>query len=158
MELTAPESNMNGSSHLSPMAWSSSRTEYVCITGGKSLDAERRTRRRRVHPKSCGIGSLARLRPPPCTDDVEFSFLSVVTAVKADSAIHLDPLCVLMTPRMLLTNLIRESTGGHCRRAAEVLCVFRRSMQALRAKRRRGPRQHDCECTHEAARQQRDHS
>ena len=57
--------------------------------------------------------------------------------MKADSAIHLDPSIVcIVDAKCAFDHLIRESTGGHCRRAAEGLSVFRRSMQALRAKRR----------------------
>ena len=47
-----------------------------------------------------------------------------VTVMKADSHLQVDP-----STRCLA----RESTGGHCRRRAQELCVIRRSMQTLRA-------------------------
>ena len=60
---------------------------------------------------------------PPCTDDVEFNFPSTVTVMKADSAIHLDPWCIV-DARNAFDRLIREPTGGRGRRTAEELCVF----------------------------------
>ena len=51
-----------------------------------------------------------------------------VTVMKVDSHLQIDPstVCVI--------HLVRESTGGHCRRTAQELCVIRRSMQTLRAR------------------------
>ena len=63
------------------------------------------------------------------------NFPPIVTVMKADSAIHLDPSIVcIVNATSALDQLSRESFGCHCRRTAEELCTFRRSMRALRAK------------------------
>ena len=58
-----------------------------------------------------------------------------VTVMKADSLLQVDPstVCVI-DAKSAFYHLIRESTGGHCRRTAQELCVIRRSMQTLRAR------------------------
>ena len=60
---------------------------------------------------------------------------STVTVMKADSHLQIDPstVCVI-DAKSAFHHLVRESTGGHCRRTAQELCVIRRSMQALRAR------------------------
>ena len=56
----------------------------------------------------------------------------VVTVVKADSHLQIDPstVCVI-DAKSTFGHLVRESTGGHCRRTAQELCVIRRSMETL---------------------------
>ena len=58
-----------------------------------------------------------------------------VTVMKADSHLQIDPspVCVI-DEKSAFDHLVRESTGGHCRRTAQELCVIRRSMQTLRAR------------------------
>ena len=58
-----------------------------------------------------------------------------VTVMKADSHLQVDPstVCVI-DAKSAFDHLARESTGGHCRRTAQELCVIRRSMQTLRAR------------------------
>ena len=58
-----------------------------------------------------------------------------VTVMKADSHLEIDPstACVI-DAKSAFDHLVRESTGGHCRRTAQQLCVIRRSMQTLRAR------------------------
>ena len=58
-----------------------------------------------------------------------------VTVMKADSHLQIDPstVCVI-DANSAFDHLVRESTGGHCRRTAQELCVIRRSMQTLRAR------------------------
>ena len=58
-----------------------------------------------------------------------------VTVMKADSRLQIDPstVCVI-DAKSVFDHLVRDSTGGHCRRTAQELCVIRRSMQALRAR------------------------
>ena len=55
---------------------------------------------------------------------------STVTVMKADSHLQIDPstVCVI-DAKSAFDHLVRESTGGHCRRTAQELCVIRRSMQ-----------------------------
>ena len=60
---------------------------------------------------------------------------STVAVMKADSHIQIDPSTVCVTDaKSAFDHLVRESTGGHCRRTAQDLCVNRRSMQTLRAR------------------------
>ena len=58
-----------------------------------------------------------------------------VTVMKADSRLQVDPstVCVI-DAKSASDHLVRESTGGHCRRSAQELFVIRRSMQTLRAR------------------------
>ena len=58
-----------------------------------------------------------------------------VTVMKADNHLQIDPstVCVI-DAKSAFDHLVRESTGGHCRRTAQELCVIRRSMQTLRAR------------------------
>ena len=58
-----------------------------------------------------------------------------VTVMKADSHLQIDPstVCVI-DAKSAFDHLVRESTGGHCRRTAQESCVIRRSMQTLRAR------------------------
>ena len=58
-----------------------------------------------------------------------------VTVMKADSHLQIDPstVCVI-DAESAFDHLVRESTGGRCRRTAQELCVIRRSMQTLRAR------------------------
>ena len=58
-----------------------------------------------------------------------------VTVMKADSHLQIDPstVCVI-DAKSAFDHLVRESTGGHCRRTAQELCVIRRSMLTLRAR------------------------
>ena len=58
-----------------------------------------------------------------------------VTVMKVDSHLQVDPstVCVI-DAKSAFDHLVRESTGGHCRRTAQELCVIRRSMQTLRAR------------------------
>ena len=58
-----------------------------------------------------------------------------MTVVVADSHLQVDPstVCVI-DAKSAFDHLVRESTGGHCRRTAQELCVIRRSMQTLRAR------------------------
>ena len=45
------------------------------------------------------------------------------------------PRCVcVIDAKSAFDLLVRESTGGHCRRTAQELCVIRRSMQTLKAR------------------------
>ena len=58
-----------------------------------------------------------------------------VTVMKADIRLQNDPATVcVIDAKSAFDHLVRESTGGHCRRAAQELCVIRRSMQTLRAR------------------------
>ena len=53
-----------------------------------------------------------------------------VTVVKADSHLQIDPSTVcIIDAKSAFDHLVRESTGGYCRRTAQELCVIRRSMQ-----------------------------
>ena len=57
------------------------------------------------------------------------NFPPTVTVIKADSAIHLDPSIVcIVDAKGACDHLIRSSTGGHRRRTAEELCLFRQSI------------------------------
>ena len=58
-----------------------------------------------------------------------------VTVMKADSRLQVDPstVCVI-DATSAFDHLVRESTGNHCRRTAQELCVIRRNMQTLRAR------------------------
>ena len=62
-----------------------------------------------------------------------------VTVMKADSHLQIDPstVCVI-DAKSAFDHLVRESTGGHCRRTAQKLCLIRRSMQTLWARCRYG--------------------
>ena len=53
-----------------------------------------------------------------------------VTVMTVDSHLQIDPstVCVI-DAKSAFDHLVRESTGGHCRRTAQELCVVRRSMQ-----------------------------
>ena len=53
--------------------------------------------------------------------------------MKADSRLQVDTstVCVI-DAKSAFDHLVRESTGGHCRRTAQELCVIKRSMQTLR--------------------------
>ena len=55
-----------------------------------------------------------------------------VAIMKADSHLQVHPstVCVIDT-KSAFDHLVRESTGGHCRRTAQELCVIRRSMKTL---------------------------
>ena len=52
--------------------------------------------------------------------------LPAVTVMKADSHLQIDPstVCVI-DAKSAFDHLVRESTGGHCRRTAQELCVIR---------------------------------
>ena len=138
--LTISESNMNGSSHLSPMTWSSHRMKrrVSASLAGEVFMLSEGLEKRRVDPGSVGNRQSSEITAHPCTDDdVQFTVSPIVTVMKGDSAIHLDPSIVcIVDAKSAFDHLIRESSGGHGRRTAEGLCVFRRSMQALRVKRR----------------------
>ena len=58
-----------------------------------------------------------------------------VTVMKADRHLQIDPskVCVI-DAKSAFDHLVRESSGGHCRRTAQELCVVRWSMQTLRAR------------------------
>ena len=58
-----------------------------------------------------------------------------VTVMKADSHLQIDPstVCVI-DAKSAFDHLVRESTGGHCRRTAQEFCVIRRNIQTLRAR------------------------
>ena len=55
-----------------------------------------------------------------------------VTVMKADSHLQIDPstVCVI-DAKSAFDHVVRESTGGHCRRTGQEFCVIRRSMQTL---------------------------
>ena len=55
--------------------------------------------------------------------------------MKEKRQLQIDPstVCVI-DAKSAFDHLVRESTGGHCRRTAQELCVIRRSMQTLRAR------------------------
>ena len=57
-----------------------------------------------------------------------------VTVMKADSHLQIDPstVCVI-DQKSAFDHLVRESTGRHCRRTAQELCVIRRNMHTLSA-------------------------
>ena len=58
-----------------------------------------------------------------------------VNVMKADSHLQIDPSTVcIIDAKSAFDHLVRESTGGHCRRTAQELCVIRKSMQTLRAR------------------------
>ena len=58
-----------------------------------------------------------------------------MTVMKADSHMKIDPSIVCIIDAIsAFDHLVRESTGGHCRRTAQELCVIRRNMQTLRAR------------------------
>ena len=55
--------------------------------------------------------------------------------MKADRHLQVVPstVCVI-DAKSAFDHLVRQSTGGHCRRTAQELCVIRRSMQTRRAR------------------------
>ena len=58
-----------------------------------------------------------------------------LTVVEADSHLQVDPSMVgVIDAKSAFDHLVRESTGGHCRRTAQELCVIRRGMHTLRAR------------------------
>ena len=58
-----------------------------------------------------------------------------VSVMQADCHIQGDPSTVCVTDaKSAFDHLVRESTGGLCRRTAQELCVIKRSMQTLRAR------------------------
>ena len=98
---------MNGSSHLSPVTWSSHRVERRVSA---SLAAEvfmlsEGLEKRRVDPGTVGNRQSNEITAHPCTDDdVQFNFHPIVTVMKADSVIiSTNPVCALLTPRVPLT-------------------------------------------------------
>ena len=58
-----------------------------------------------------------------------------VTVMKANSHLQIDQstVCVI-DAKSAFDHLVRESTGGRCRRTAQELCVIRRHMQTLNAR------------------------
>ena len=57
------------------------------------------------------------------------------TVMKADSHLQIDPYSVcVIDAKSAFDHLVRESTGGHCRRTLQESCVIRRSIQTLRAR------------------------
>ena len=84
-----------------------------------------------------GVGGLSRLRAVVTSAgiDVITSRMPRVTVMKADSHLQIDPstVCVI-DAKSAFDHLVRESTGGHCRRTAQELCAIRRSMRTLRAR------------------------
>ena len=127
--LTFSEFIMNGSAYLSPIARRFKRSVSASLAGEVSMVREGLAECKWIR----GVLESAVYRDcdrRPCTDDVQFNFLPTVTVMKANSATHFDPsiVCVLSTPRVPLDHLIRESFGCHCRRSAEELCLFRRSI------------------------------
>ena len=62
-----------------------------------------------------------------------------VTVMKADSHLQVDPSTVwVIDAKTAFDHLVRDSTGGHCRRTAQELCVIRRNMRTLRERYRWG--------------------
>ena len=120
--------HQQGSAVMSPMSWSSHK---VRRSVSASLAGE-------VFMMSEGLESAV-------YQDYEHSFhrrksisLPVeptVTVMKADSHLQIDPstVCVIEA-KSAFDHLVREPTGGHCRRTAQESCVIRTSMQTLRAR------------------------
>ena len=71
----------------------------------------------------------------PRYTDGKLSVEPTVTVMKADTHLQVDPstVCVI-DAKSAFDRLVRDSTGGHCRRTVQELCVIRRSMQTLRAR------------------------
>ena len=92
------------------------------IASGSGLFSSRRSIRT-TNPR-CADGNRHHLPAEP-----------TVTFMKVDSHLQVDPstMCVI-DAKSASDHLVRESTGGQCRRTAQELCVIRRSMQTLRAR------------------------
>ena len=81
-----------------------------------------------------GISGLSKLRTIVTPTEIE------ITAYRAHcdrsgQPLQIDPSTVCVTDaKSAFDHLVRESTGGHCRWTAQELCVFRSSMQTLRAR------------------------
>ena len=67
---------------------------------------------------------------------ITFSVESKVTVMKTDSGRSNRPQCAPSMQKVLSIILVRELTGGHCRRTVQELCVIRRSVQTLKARSR----------------------
>ena len=81
-----------------------------------------------------GIGGLSRLRTLITSTEIDIVARRAYCE-KADSHLQTDPstVCVI-DAKSAFDHLVRESTGGHCRRTAQELCVIRRIMQTLRTR------------------------
>ena len=83
----------------------------------------------RVDQWRSGVGGISRRRT-----SVSFPAEPMATVMKADSRLQIDPSTVCVIVKSAFDHLVRESTGGRCRRTAQELCVMRRSMRTLRAR------------------------
>ena len=78
-----------------------------------------------------GAGGLSRLRT--LVTPTEIDIITRRVEPKADSHLQVDPSVCVIDAKSAFDHLVRESTGGHCRRTAHELCVIKRNMQTLRA-------------------------
>ena len=135
---TTSELHQQGSAAMSPMCWSSHKVKRSVSA---SLAGE-------VFMMSEGLAEcewISGVLESAVYQDYEPSLHRrksisppvdpTVTVMKADSHLQIDPstVCVI-DAKSAFDHLVRESTGGHCRRTAQELCVIRRSMQTLRAR------------------------
>ena len=135
---TTSELHQQGSAAMSPMSWSSHKVKRNVSA---SLAGE-------VFMMSAWLAESdwisGVLESAVCQDyepslhrrkSISLPVEPTVTIMKADSHLQVDPstVCVI-DAKSALDRLVRESTGGHCRRTAQELCVIRRSMQTLRAR------------------------
>ena len=135
---TTPEFHQQGSAAMSPMSWSShkvkrsvstSLTEEVLMMSEGLAECE----------WTSGLLESAVYQDYEPTlhrrKSISLPTEPTVTVMKADSHTQVDPSTVCDTDaKSAFHHLVRESTGGHCRRTAQELCVIRRSMQTLRAR------------------------
>ena len=134
-----PELHQQGSAAMSPMPWSSHKVKRSVSA---SLAGE-------VFMMSVGFAEfewITGLLESAVYQDYEPSLHrrksisqpteTTVTVMKADSHVQVYPSTVCVTDaKSAFDHLVRQSTGGHCRRTAQGLCVCSgESMQALRAR------------------------
>ena len=130
--------HQQGSAAMPPMSWSShkvKRSVSASLAGEVFMMSEGLAECEWI---SCVLESAVYQDYEPSLHRRKSISLPVeptVTVMKADSHLQIDPstVCVVDT-NSAFDHLVRESTGGHCRRTAQELCVIRRSMQTLRAR------------------------
>ena len=90
----------------------------------------------RMDQQCVGVGGLSRLRSIVTPTEID----NITRRAHGDRHGGGQPFAgcsvhsVCHRSKSALNHLVRESTGGHCRRTAQELCVIRRSMQTLRAR------------------------
>ena len=130
---TMSELQQQGSAAMSPMSWSSHKVKRSVSA---SLAGE-------VFMMSEGLAEcewISGVLESAVYQDYEHSLprrksITPPAVMKADSHLQIDPSTVCaIDAKSAFDHLVRESSGGHCRRTAQELCVIRRSMQTLRAR------------------------